>query len=180
MISAPRWRARSWSATRRSRPGRCRRGSRPHLGPRRWRSGHRSWCGSPRCQVLMARVQRAVQPATYAMLPPMRWRWIHHRLDGEVSTHHDDDGLAQHVLAAPASEAVSARGVRHRQEQGAIAQLGDLGILAEQNPGKRRLPFTSSSTSGQRRRTSVTERPPACSAAGPDWVSGAETGRRHS
>ena len=40
-----------------------------------------------------------------------------------------------------AGEAVARACVRHREEQGAIAELGDLGVLAEQNPGEAALAF---------------------------------------
>ena len=61
---------------------------------------------------------------------------IHHRLDREIGAHHHDHRLAQHVLAATTGEAVTCARVGHRQQQGAVADLGDLGVLAEQDPGE--------------------------------------------
>ena len=82
---------------------------------------------------------------------------VDHGLDLEVRAEHDHQGLPQHVLAAAAAEAVPgarrwpwpAAGCRPRSSATWAFWLSRIQV-------NRRLPLTSSSTSGQSRRTSVT------------------------
>ena len=51
-------------------------------------------------------------------------------------TQNDNEGLSQHGLVAAPGEAVLCAGVGYGQQQSAITKVGDLCILAEQNPGE--------------------------------------------
>ena len=95
--------------------------NRPRLG------GPRSWTGRGRClrhgvalrcgdSLGLGHCRFAVRLGAGADgHPARRGARIDHRHDAEVRAEHDHDGLAQHVLAAAAGEAVPRTGIGHGQ-----------------------------------------------------------------
>ena len=152
MISAPRWRvSRSRcdsAASSRSSSSRLTASSR-RPDRSRARRGPPGWAG---CPAEPARGPGCPPGRDWTPARPARGRGrgrrgrtrrrgrgvprLHHGLDLEVRAEHDHQGLPQHVLAAAAAEAVPGAGVGHGQQQGVAPQLGDLGVLAEQDPGE--------------------------------------------
>ncbi len=165
------------------RGGRPRRGRSPLPGrpPARWRwpararrvrrggFGATGACpAGPRARSRRPGARRVPDGSARARCRTRRRTRRRHRLDAEVGPEHDDQGLAQHVLAAaPDRSCPRAPVLAIASSSTPSCTSATCAFWQSRIQVKRRLLLTSSSTSGHRRRTSVTvSRAPVDAAGG--------------